>query len=175
MLTVYESWIRHVMNGLINPRTGLVRFDNLHDFDAHLRRAGFVLGWTRKYPEDGLPANGTMLFYWAALGAAGRGLGIRVKTHGEGRRSHYRAGRPHLSVCWFEGGIGKSEEKSKYTIRGVATFTVATGSGMSAVETEIWANATHFMFPGFGKPDWPNPRGLEGPDRLSHLNEGTFH
>jgi hypothetical protein len=46
---------------------------------------------------------------------------------------------------------------------------------MSAAQADAWADETHFMFPGFGEPQWPDPSGLEGAHMLRHLNAQTLH
>lgn len=162
------------MTLLINPETNEVRTGSLVNLHTLLTKNGFRLSWKEPYG----PIGGTQLYYFSTIfRGGGRGLIVRVKTHGE-RAGRPRAFRPHLSVVYqegvadYHGGDAKAQGIDDYQNHEKGKFSTAgrlegkSPPGGTEADKQNWADRTHFMIPGFEDSTPGNPRGLGGADDL---------
>lgn len=161
--------IESFMSRLVDPRTNRVIFCTLAETDGFLRRAGFDLVERTQYGP--VPAGRLLRYTSRTFTAAGKGMQVRIKTHGEKRGKH-RAFRPHLSVTWAEGmAEGEADylahEHGKYNPSGQLEQKSAPAG--DARVSQSWADRTHPLFPGFEDSCESNPRGLHGADELAEV------
>ena len=162
----YDGRIAEFLERLIDKGTGFVKPRTLVELHELLTRNGCHLAWKEEYG----PKGGWQLFYHGGgFRGAGKGLVIRVKTHGEQPGKH-RAFKPHLSVTWQEGMSDLGEEwkdfdeheKGKYNAHGELEGKTPPSSS----DADAWANRTHPYFRGFEGSSAENPMGLYGAESL---------
>ena len=130
-----------IMGELIEPGSGLVRFETLPDLHDFLTRKDFVL--IDKQPLGA----GFHLFY------QNEDCYIRVKTHGSPPSSKHRVGQAHLVVTEAE-GPRRDQEWASATRTGFVWGDPAISKRMKVPDTvpvdwqmrKVWALATHFNF-----------------------------